>query len=105
MPLVLPSYSFVFAFTLPNSMDDSSTLTGTTTLPDDVTVPYLRLGLDSYETVISKYGLNSNKDNPWKALEGIPIDPEHLHPLVETIAFLSDKRHLKEATQIRSKSK
>jgi hypothetical protein len=93
-------------------MDDSSTLTGTTTLPDDVTtlpddvtVPYLCLGLDSYQTVIEKYGLNITEDNPWKALEGLPIDPEHLRPLVETIAFLYDKRHLKEADKIRSKSK
>jgi hypothetical protein len=95
---------------VPTSMEDSYTLPGTT-LPDDVTVPeipvlpYLRLGLDSYESVISKYGSNFNADNPWKALEGAPVDPERLRTLVETIAFLYDKRHLKEAMHIHSKSK
>jgi hypothetical protein len=91
LPLVLPSHSFVFAFILLDSMDDSFTLTGTTTLtddastltvtttlPDDIMVPYLCLGLDSHETVIEKYGFNFNEDNPWKALEGVHIDPEHL---------------------------
>jgi hypothetical protein len=74
-------------------MDDSSTLPGTA-LPDDATVPeipvlpYLHLGLDSYESVISKYGLKFNADNPWKVLEGIPIDPEHLGPLDEIVAFI-----------------
>jgi hypothetical protein len=79
----MPSPSFPSAFILLDSMDESSTLTGTTTLPDDVTtlpddvtVPYLRLGLDSYQTVLEKYGLNIIEDNPWKALEGFPIDPD-----------------------------
>jgi hypothetical protein len=92
-------------------MADSVSLSGTT-LPDDGTlietqVPpyYHRLGLDSYETVISKYGVTVDEENPWKALLGIPIDPVHLRPLVETIGFLYNKCHLHEASQIRSKSK
>ncbi len=92
-------------------MADSVSLSGTT-LPDDGTlietqVPpyYHQLGLDSYETVISKYGVTVDEKNPWKAQLGIPIDPVHLRPLVETIRFLYNKCHLHEASQIRSKSK
>jgi hypothetical protein len=55
--------------------------------------------------VISKYGVTVDEENPWKALLGIPIDPVHLRPLVETIGFLYNKCHLHEASQIRSKSK